>query len=113
MIFCDFGPRASSQPHNLLGESRTTVDVEYMLLFPNELNELIFLRGQQDPPATGLVGGAGISEFLWGSACWKGGRGQVSQCQISSSHGQVHVRHGQQVPHQTEVLCLVGSLGLK
>ena len=46
---------------------------EYMLLFPNQLNELILLRGQQDPRATGLVGGAGISEFLWGSACWKGG----------------------------------------
>ena len=34
----------------------------------------------------------------------KPGRGQVSQCQLSSSHGQVHVRHRQQVPHQTDCL---------
>lgn len=69
---CDFfGPKASSSL--IICWVSLGLDVEYMLLFPNQLNELILLRGQQDPRATGLVGGAGISKFLWGSACWKGG----------------------------------------
>ena len=42
----------------------------------------------------------------------KPGQGHFWQCQISSSHGHVHVRHRQQVPHKTVCLRLA-SCSLK
>lgn len=47
MIFCDFGPKASSSL--IICWVSLGLDVEYMLLFPNQLSELSCFAGSKIP----------------------------------------------------------------